>query len=423
MHLYFWFIRLAALCGHRKAQLLAQGQREVWSRLQAVVDSRAEGKKWIWFHVSSVGEFEQARPILERLRAEHTPYQVLLTFFSPSGYEMRKSYDQVDLVAYLPFATRANARRFLNLVQPEISIFVKYEFWPAYLKELKKQGRATYIIAAIFRKSQLFFKPWGHWYRRLLHCFTRLYVQDTPSKDLLAKYGITNVVVAGDTRFDRVTRIASESKNIELAQLFREAVNPLDETPTPCKIIVAGSSWPQDEELLAQYMQERKDVKLILVPHEIHEEHLHYIFQLFQGQLVRYTRATKNNIGQCRTLLLDTMGMLSSIYKYADVAYIGGGFGEGIHNTLEAAVWGIPVLFGPKHHKFREAQGLLQAGGGYDVTDYKTFKHAMDDALLHADEMGQKAKAYVQSELGATERICVSLEKLRIENGELKIEN
>lgn len=399
MHLYFWFIRLAALCGHRKAQLLVQGQREVWSRLQAVADSCAKGNKWIWVHVSSVGEFEQARPILERLRAEHAPYKVLLTFFSPSGYEMRKNYDQVDLVTYLPFATRTNARRFLDLVQPTIALFVKYEFWPAYLKELKQRNSTTYIIAAIFRKSQLFFKPWGGWYRRLLHCFTRLYVQDTDSKELLAHYGITNVVVAGDTRFDRVTRIASESKDIPLAQLFCQG-----------PVIVAGSTWPPDEELLARYMEEREDVRLILVPHEIHEEHLHGIFQRWQGRLVRYTRADERNINQNRTLLLDTMGMLSSIYKYADVAYIGGGFGEGIHNTLEAAVWGVPVLFGPNYHKFREAHGLIQAGAGYSVANYNEFKTAMDEALLHSKQIGQKAQEYVQSELGATEIIYKSLE-------------
>ncbi|MCQ2310947.1 MAG: 3-deoxy-D-manno-octulosonic acid transferase [Paludibacteraceae bacterium] len=400
MRIYFLLIRLAALCGHRKARLMVQGQNEVWERLESIRDSRTQQKvQWIWVHVSSVGEFEQARPILERLRAEHSPYKVLLTFFSPSGYEMRKNYDQVDLVTYLPFATRANARRFLECVQPVISLFVKYEFWPAYLNELKQRGSTTYIIAAIFRKSQLFFKPWGGWYRRLLRCFTRLYVQDAASKELLERYGITNVVVAGDTRFDRVTRIASESKDIPLAQLFSEG-----------PVIVAGSTWPPDEELLARYIEEREDVRLILVPHEIHEEHLHDIFQRWQGRLVRYTRANEKNINQNRTLLLDTMGMLSSIYKYANVAYIGGGFGEGIHNTLEAAVWGVPVLFGPNYHKFREAHGLIQAGAGFSVTNYKEFKTAMDEALLRADEIGQKAKAYVQSELGATEIIYKSLE-------------
>jgi len=404
MHLYFLFIRIAALFGHRKAQLMVKGQKEVWERLQVT------GEDWIWFHVSSVGEFEQARPILERLRSEKAPYRVLLTFFSPSGYEMRKDYDQVDLVTYLPFATRRNAKRFLSLVQPKMAIFVKYEFWPAYLKTLKKQGIATYNIAAIFRPNQLFFKPWGGWYRNLLKCFTTLFVQDEQSKQLLEKYKVpTPVIVAGDTRFDRVTRIAQQSKDIEQVKRFRDYEDPLEMLPRPKMIIVAGSTWPEDEALLARYVQERDDVKLVLVPHEIHEQHLHHIFHLLQGQLIRFTRATRNNIGQSRVLLLDTMGMLSSVYKYADVAYIGGGFGEGIHNTLEAAVWGVPVLFGPKYHKFREAIGLLSAGASYSVNNYKEFKTRMDEALTNHQEMGKKAKAYVESELGATEVIYKSL--------------
>jgi len=411
MRLYFLLIRLAALFGHRKAQLMVKGQKEVWNRLQVIGERlQVKGEEWLWFHVSSVGEFEQARPILERLKAENAPYKVLLTFFSPSGYEMRKNYDQVDLVTYLPFATKKNAKRFLELMQPKMAIFVKYEFWPAYLKTLKKQGIATYNIAAIFRPSQLFFKPWGRWYRNLLRCFTTLFVQDEVSKELLDKYNVpTPVIVAGDTRFDRVTRIASQSKTIAQVQLFREVEDPIEVAPQPKAVIVAGSTWPEDEQMLARYMQERDDVKLVLVPHEIHEEHLHQIFQLFQGQLIRFTRATEENISHTRVLLLDTMGMLSSVYKYADVAYIGGGFGDGIHNTLEAAVWGIPVLFGPKYHKFREAIGLLNAGASFSVKNYREFKARMDEAIERHQEMGGKAKAYVESELGATDLIYESL--------------
>jgi len=416
MQLYFLLIRIAALFGHRKAQLMVKGQQEVWDRLQVIGDrlqatgEKAIGQEWLWFHVSSVGEFEQARPILERLKAEKAPYKVLLTFFSPSGYEMRKGYDQVDLVTYLPFATRRNARRFLELVQPKMAIFVKYEFWPAYLKTLKKKGIATYNIAAIFRPSQLFFKPWGGWYRNLLKCFTTLFVQDKMSKDLLDQYKVpTPVIIAGDTRFDRVNRIAKQSKDIEQVQLFHDYDDPMEMLPRAKMMVVAGSTWPQDEELLARYMQEREDIKLVLVPHEIHEQHLHHIFTLFQGQLIRFTRATHNNIGQTRVLLLDTMGMLSSVYKYADVAYIGGGFGDGIHNTLEAAVWGVPVLFGPKYHKFREATGLLNAGASYSVKNYKEFKTKMDEALANHQAMGEKAKEYVDSELGATDLIYRTL--------------
>ncbi|MCQ2342114.1 MAG: 3-deoxy-D-manno-octulosonic acid transferase [Paludibacteraceae bacterium] len=410
MHIYFLLIRIAAIFGHKKAQKMVRGQKDSWEQLQRIRLGREQnGEQWIWCHVSSVGEFEQARPILERLRdrrdAGATSPKVLLTFFSPSGYEMRKGYDKVDMVTYLPFATRRNARRMLDMVAPQQTLFIKYEFWPAYLNELKKRNIPTYIIAAIFRKNQLFFRPWGRWYLNLLRCFTRLYVQDEASRDLLNRYHIANVSVAGDTRFDRVTRIAAESKDIPLAQMFKNYANPLDTDAHPAVVIVAGSTWQPDEQLLARYLRERTDVKLILVPHEIHEERLHSVFQQFEGRLVRYTRASERNIGQCRVLLLDTMGMLSSIYKYADVAYVGGGFGAGIHNTIEAAVWGVPVLFGPKYRKFREAEGLIQAGASFSVKDYEEFRDRMDEAIANRQTMGQAARQYVQSELGATEKI------------------
>lgn len=415
MRLYFWVVRLVALFGHKKAQKLVEGQKAVWSELKSIREGDGDNAKWLWFHAASVGEFEQARPIIERLKESKgvNNYKILLTFFSPSGYEMRKNYALADKVAYLPFATRRNAKRFLDLVKPEMAIFAKYEFWPAYMKELMKRNIRSYVIAAIFRKSQIFFKPWGGWYRRLLRCFEVMFVQDEASQKLLNQYGITNVEVAGDTRFDRVMAIAKQSKDIELAQVFRESHSLLEANPQTYKIIVAGSTWPQDEQMLSRYVAEREDVKLILVPHEIHEEHLHTIFELWQGNLVRYTRATLENISHTRTLLLDTMGMLSSIYKYADVAYIGGGFGEGIHNTLEAAVYGIPVLFGPKFQKFREAKGLIAAGASYSVNDYREFKQRMDEAIDCRVRMGQAAKEYVESELGATEKIVNRL-KLKV---------
>ncbi len=415
MHLYFWIVRLVALFGHKKAQKLVKGQKAVWSELQSIREGDGANAQWLWFHAASVGEFEQARPIIEKLKESKNAnsYKILLTFFSPSGYEMRKNYALADKVAYLPFATRRNAKRFLDLVKPEMAIFAKYEFWPAYMKELMKRNIRSYVIAAIFRKSQIFFKPWGYWYRRLLRCFEVMFVQDEASQKLLNQYGIMNVEVAGDTRFDRVVAIAKQSKDIELAQVFRDSHSLLELNPQPYKIIVAGSTWPQDEQMLSRYVSEREDVKLILVPHEIHEEHLHTIFELWQGDLVRYTRATLENVGHTRTLLLDTMGMLSSIYKYADVAYIGGGFGDGIHNTLEAAVYGIPVLFGPKFQKFREAKGLIAAGASYSVKNYAEFKQRMDEAIDCRVRMGQAAKEYVESELGATDRIIERL-KLKV---------
>lgn len=400
MHLYFLCIRLAAMLGHKKARKLVEGQaqavekiREARSRWKAEdKGKRDEGP--IWFHAASVGEFEQARPIIERLKKEHPEKRVLLTFFSPSGYEMRKDYGVVDLVTYLPFATRRRVRAFLDEVKPSVAVFVKYEFWPAYLRELKRRKIQTFLISAIFRPKQLFFWPWGRPYRNLLKAFTRLYVQDEASAALLRKYGLEQVTVAGDTRFDRVSTIAS-----------REVELPLVEQFCAGKTIVAGSTWPEDETLLARYLEEREDVRLVLVPHEINAEHLHRIFLTFKGQYIRYSEATPGNIATCRVMMVDTLGMLSQLYRYATVGYVGGGFGAGIHNTIEAAVYGIPVLFGPNHYKFREAKNLLKSDAAETVNCYGSFREAMDRAMEQHSEMGARAKAYVESELGATAKI------------------
>lgn len=401
MHLYFLLIRLAAVFGHKKARLLVNGQK---AALETI--SRLRGENVIWFHAASVGEFEQARPIIEQLKNRNYGVEnckILLTFFSPSGYEMRKNYDKADVVAYLPFATRRNARKLLDCIHVKTAVFVKYEFWPAYLKELRRRNIKTYSISAIFRRGQLFFMPWGRPYLRLLKCFTHIFVQDENSRHLLARHNITNVSIAGDTRFDRVNAIAAAAKQIPLVEQF------IKNHPETKYVIVAGSTWPEDEKLFARYMAEREDVLLILVPHEIHEGHLHQIFQQFHGKYIRYTEANEKNLFTCRIMVLDTMGMLSSIYRYATVTYIGGGFGVGIHNTLEAAVYGVPVLFGPNYYKFREAKGLLAAGASQSVNNYRKFAAAMDNALTNAGEMGRKARAYVESELGATEKIMRSI--------------
>ena len=400
MHLYFLCVRIAALLGHKKARKLVEGQaqalqkiREARSRWKAEDKHHADDGP-IWFHAASVGEFEQARPIIERLKQEHPGKRVLLTFFSPSGYEMRKDYPVVDLVTYLPFATRRRVRAFLDELKPGVAVFVKYEFWPAYLRELKRRKIKTFLISAIFRPKQLFFWPWGISYRNLLKAFTRLYVQDEASAELLRKYGLDRVTVAGDTRFDRVSTIAS-----------REVELPLIEQFCVGKTIVAGSTWPEDETLLARYLEERDDVKLLLVPHEINAEHLHRIFLTFKGQYIRYSEATSGNIATCRVVMVDTLGLLSQLYRYATVGYVGGGYGAGIHNTIEAAVYGIPVLFGPNYYKFREAKNLLKNGAAETVNCYGSFRDAMDRAIRQHQEMGAKAKAYVASELGATSRI------------------
>ena len=395
MFIYFWILRLAALFGHKKAQRLVRGQKRAMAELQQWAASLA-GCEVLWVHAASVGEFEQARPIIERLRGELPFRKILLTFFSPSGYELRKNYTMVDKVTYLPFATRRNAKRMLDILPLEAAVMVKYEFWPAYLKALKAKRVPTYLISAIFRPNQLFFRPWGKGYLKLLDTFQRIFVQDEASATLLETYGVKSVVVAGDTRFDRVIEVKEQAKDLPVVERFVSG----DE-----KVIVAGSTWPKDEMLLAQYIKDRPDVTLVLVPHEIDEAHLHRIFQCFEGRYIRYTEAVENKLQDCRVLLVDTIGVLSSIYRYGDVAYVGGGFGVGIHNTLEAAVYGMPVVFGPVWQKFREAHGLLNAGAALTAGNYREFAAALDRAFATQDEMGAAATAYVTSELGATGRI------------------
>ena len=395
MNIYFLILRIAAFFGHKKARLLVQGQARALEDLQDWVSGLC-GSGVLWFHAASVGEFEQARPVIERLHSELPFRKVLLTFFSPSGYELRKDYPMVDKVTYLPFATRKNAKRLMEILPLEAVVMVKYEFWPAYLKALKTKGVPTYLISAIFRRSQLFFKPWGKGYLKLLHTFEHIFVQDQASADLLQEFGIEPVSVAGDTRFDRVMEVRQQAKDLPVVEGFVAGAE---------RVIVAGSTWLDDEKLLARYLSEREDVKLVLVPHEIDSAHLHTIFQLFEGRYVRYTEATPQSVDKCRVLLVDTIGVLSSIYRYGHVAYIGGGFGVSIHNTLEAAVYGMPVVFGPTWQKFREAHGLLNAGAAITVKNYREFAQALDMAFATQKEMGEAAANYVSSECGATEKI------------------
>lgn len=395
MFIYFWILRLAALLGHKKARKLVAGQGRALTEIDAW-SKELNGCDVLWVHAASVGEFEQARPIIERLHAELPFRKILLTFFSPSGYELRKGYAMVDKVVYLPFATRKNARRMLDLLPLEAAVMVKYEFWPAYLKALQAKNVPTYLISAIFRPSQLFFRPWGRGYRKLLYKFDRIFVQDTASAALLKEYGVDRVEVAGDTRFDRVLAVKNQAKELPIVKRFVAGAS---------KVLVAGSTWPKDEKMLVRYMEERDDVRLVLVPHEIDKWHLHTIFKYFEGRYLRYSEATEEKLQGCRVLLVDTIGVLSSIYRYGNVAYVGGGFGVGIHNTLEAAVYGMPVVFGPAWEKFREAKGLIDAGAAISVKNYKDLAGALDCAFANQETMGQKANDYVQSESGATERI------------------
>lgn len=398
--------------GH-KMKALFRGQRQTLDAEHRVLLEANKGA--IWFHAASVGEFEQARPIIEKLKAENGKRKVVVTFFSPSGYEARKNYELADGVYYLPFATHRNAKRFIQLLQPSMAIFVKYEFWPAYLRELKKRNIPTYSICAIFRPEQRFFHWWGFGAKRVLKCFTHIFVQDEASRQLLEKHGVTNASVAGDTRFDRMAEVRELSA---ISHQLSERLTPIAQFTEGCsRVIVAGSTWPKDEQLLERFISKDEDidggVKLILVPHELDKRHLHFIFNLFRGRMVRYSEihnassaiSSRNILQHAHVLLVDTMGLLNAIYPFGQVAYIGGGFGVGIHNTIEAAAYGKPVIFGPNYEHFREANDLIEKGAARSIKKYSELEAALYTALDQHEFIGARAAEYVQSELGATEKI------------------
>ena len=394
-----YFYKLAIFIAsffNKKARLLHKGQQEALTLLKEKVDPNAG---YVWFHAASLGEFEQGRPVIERLKAENPETKILLTFFSPSGYEIRKNYNGADIVSYLPLDTYFAARNFVKLVKPSKAVFVKYEFWPNYLLALQQADVPVYSISAIFRESQVFFKVYGGWYRSLLRVFSHIFVQDNASLDLLKKYDITNASVCGDTRFDRVYDLYSQAKQLPLIEEFAKGGQP---------IIVAGSTWPKDEELLVQYLKLHPDLKLILVPHEVHQSHILEISKLLDGKFVRYSEANSENLAQANCLVVDVIGILSSIYRYANVAYIGGGFGVGIHNTLEAAVWHVPVVFGLNYQRFREARELISVGGAFAISNY-TLLETQLNRLLKDEQAGKMAGEYVKNNTGATQLILNKL--------------
>ena len=382
---------------NKKVKKMWAGERQAGKVLKEKVDPEA---RYIWFHAASLGEFEQGRPLIEHLRETHPEYKILLTFFSPSGYEVRKNYEGADIICYLPLDTIRNARRFLRAVKPVMAFFIKYEFWYNYLHILQHRGVPTYSVSSIFRPDQIFFQWYGRQYGRVLKCFTHFFVQNMESKALLAKLGITDVDVVGDTRFDRVLQIKEASKQLPIVEQF---------TAHAQKVFVAGSSWLPDEEIFIKYFDIHKDWKLIIAPHVISDEHLSQIFELLKGhRVVRYTEATEKNVKDAEVLIIDCFGLLSSIYHYGTVSYVGGGFGVGIHNVLEAAVWDIPVVFGPNNKHFQEAQGLMLVQGGFEINDYQSFRDLMmrfetDASFLQ--NAGENAGAFVKSRAGATAKV------------------
>ena len=412
--IYFvlWGIAIASLF-NEKVRKMWRGEREAFKILKQKVDPNA---KYIWFHAASLGEFEQGRPLMERIRKDYPQYKILLTFYSPSGYEVRKNYEGADIICYMPVDTRLNAIRFLRLVRPVMAFFIKYEFWSNFLHILKHRNIPTYSVSSIFREDQVFFKWYGRSYAGVLKCFTRFFVQNEESKRLLEGIGITAVDVVGDTRFDRVLQIKEAAKQLPICEAFRTGVASSQSADVPhhdFKVFVAGSSWPPDENIFIPFFNEYKDWRLLIAPHVIAEEHLKLILSLIKGKkVVRYTQTTPEEAAEADVLIIDCFGLLSSMYNYGDVAYIGGGFGVGIHNTLEAAVWNMPVIFGPNNKKFQEAQGLLKSGGGFEINTYEDFSGLMSSLMndeTFLKQAGDKAGAFVAHLAGATDKVLASV--------------
>lgn len=412
--IYFvlWGIAIASLF-NEKVRKMWRGEREAFKILKQKVDPNA---KYIWFHAASLGEFEQGRPLMERIRRDYPQYKILLTFYSPSGYEVRKNYEGADIICYMPVDTRLNAIRFLRLVRPVMAFFIKYEFWSNFLHILKHRNIPTYSVSSIFREDQVFFKWYGRSYAGVLKCFTRFFVQNEESKRLLEGIGITAVDVVGDTRFDRVLQIKEAAKQLPICEAFRTGVASSQSADVPhhdFKVFVAGSSWPPDENIFIPFFNEHKDWRLLIAPHVIAEEHLKLILSLIKGKkVVRYTQTTPEEAAEADVLIIDCFGLLSSMYNYGDVAYIGGGFGVGIHNTLEAAVWNMPVIFGPNNKKFQEAQGLLKSGGGFEINTYEDFSGLMSSLMndeTFLKQAGDKAGAFVAHLAGATDKVLASV--------------
>ena len=450
IYLYLAGVAVVSLF-NEKVRKMWRGERDAFRVLREKVDPAAQ---YVWFHAASLGEFEQGRPLMEQMRREHPEYKILLTFFSPSGYEVRKNYDGADIICYLPLDTITNARRFLRTVRPVMAFFIKYEFWYNYLHILKHRGIPTYSVSSIFRPDQVFFRWYGRQYGRVLKCFTHFFVQNEQSRDLLATIGITDVSITGDTRFDRVLQIKNQAKQLSVVEQFisryevrgtrYENSLAVDSTvdsgvhgdlaPRTShlapRVFVAGSSWPPDEDIFIRYFKEHPEWKLIIAPHVIGEDHLQQIEQKLDGwHVVRYTQAEKSpscvpseasdqrssasllnppSSTKGTALIIDCFGLLSSIYRYADVCYVGGGFGVSIHNTVEAAVWGKPVIFGPENQKFQEAQELKACGGGLEIKGYEDFARTMDRFAADADALSKAGRAagdYVESKAGSTTQI------------------
>lgn len=390
-----YLLAVAVSWFNKKTMLWVKGRKNWKQNLQ----------KWqrrnrvYWFHAASLGEFEQGLPVMEALKNSVPGCSVVVSFFSPSGYEVRKNHKIADLVLYLPLDTNYNARYLTDLLNPDAVFFIKYEFWHYYLKELKKRQIPVYLLSGIFRPGQPFFKWYGRWFRENLDAFRHLFVQNEQSAKLLNSIGIKNVSITGDTRFDRVVKNSGQTRDIPVVREFSAG--------SVC--MVAGSTWPADENLLIPFIHEAPDhIRFIIAPHEIGKDHINRIVKSISKDLILFSEASPERVKDKKVLIIDNIGMLSQIYRYGKIAYIGGGFGKGIHNILEAAVYNIPVIFGPNHHKFKEAIELAEAGGGFPVDSESGFRNIMSKLISFDgfyETAAAKAGDYVRTHAGSTARI------------------
>jgi 3-deoxy-D-manno-octulosonic-acid transferase len=402
VHIVKFLLPVVALFS-KKIKLFTQGRKETFSKLNTI----KQEDNVVWFHAASLGEFEQGRPIIERIKKEYTNYKIVVTFFSPSGYEVRKNYKDADVICYLPLDTKSNMRRFIEQIHPRVAVIIKYEFWPNLLKELKNTNTKTILVSGIFRKDQQFFKSSGSWMRESLSTFNHFFVQNEESKELLNSVNFNNVTVSGDTRFDRVYEILQQDNSLDFVEKFKNGEYT----------IVAGSTWKEDEELIVNYINSEtsKGEKFIIAPHNIHQKQIEELKNSINKKTVLYSEKDNKNLSDYQVFIADTIGILTKIYSYADVAYVGGGLATGLHNILEPATYGVPVIFGGnKYKKFQEAIDLTTLNGAKTVTNKEEF-NSIFASLKNSDadrkEMGEITKQYVIKNIGATNMVMSYLTK------------
>ncbi|MCO6498822.1 MAG: 3-deoxy-D-manno-octulosonic acid transferase [Vicingus serpentipes] len=382
-----------------KAKKWVNGRRNIFEQLKNTIPSN---EKIYWFHCASLGEFEQGKPIIDYLKIKNDRNKILITFFSPSGYELRKDYENADYVFYLPMDTKKNAQKFIEITKPTKAFFIKYEFWYNYLFELNQHHVPTYLISGVFRKQQPFFKWYGGTHRKMLTYFEHFFVQNIRSENLLKKLGHNNVSTAGDTRIDRVYENSTQPTSIPLIKTFKGNK----------KIIIVGSSWQKEEEIIAEFIHSsKKDYKFIIAPHDVSDSRIQEIKKLLQGNYIKYSDANSNNIKQFKVLIIDNIGLLSNIYQYTDIAFIGGGFTGSLHNILEPASFGNTLLFGPKHHQFHEAEELIQLAAAYEIKDADDLLAVLNHLELDNQLITSQASSikYIQQGVGATKMIINKL--------------